>query len=147
MLAYSDAAIDGVDYPRGGRVAGTCNYTENLMSYATKGGDALSDIAIFDAFTVSEVKAMGVVLRLPLDLVFKTPEDGLSGKTDEDNLGMLYKHIDEYIFTGKCDALTEENVNKIEKSRINGAHKLHMAKFYIGKEEEKRRSAGTSIYL
>ena len=53
--------------------------------------------------TVQEVKAIGRVLGLPETLIEKTPIDGLSGKTDEDNLGFTYEVLDRYIRTGIID--------------------------------------------
>ena len=42
--------------------------------------------------TVTEVKEIGRVLGLPEILIMKTPIDGLSGKSDEENLGFTYDH-------------------------------------------------------
>ena len=52
---------------------------------------------------MQEVVAVGKVMGLPVDLVEKTPSDGLTGLTDEDNLGFTYAVLDRYIRTGICE--------------------------------------------
>ena len=86
-----------------GRVANTCNLSEDWVGYSTRYGDAAGDFAPLGGLTVAEVKAIGCELGLPMDLVDKTPSDGLSGKSDEDNLGFTYAVLDRYIRTGVCD--------------------------------------------
>ena len=86
-----------------GRVANTCNLSEDWVGYSTRYGDAAGDFSPLGGLTVQEVKAIGKELGLPIDLVDKTPSDGLSGKSDEDNLGFSYAVLDRYIRTGICD--------------------------------------------
>ena len=86
-----------------GRVANTCNLSEDWVGYSTRYGDAAGDFSPLGGLTVQEVKAIGKELGLPIDLVDKTPSDGLSGKSDEDNLGFTYAVLDRYIRTGVCD--------------------------------------------
>ena len=73
------------------------------MGYATRYGDGAGDFSPCCLLTVQEVKAIGRVLGLPETLIEKTPIDGLSGKTDEDNLGFTYEVLDRYIRTGIID--------------------------------------------
>lgn len=86
-----------------GRVANTCNLSEDWVGYSTRYGDAAGDFAPLGGLTVAEVIAIGKELGLPTELVEKTPSDGLSGKSDEDNLGFTYAVLDRYIRTGICD--------------------------------------------
>ena len=86
-----------------GRVANTCNLSEDWVGYSTRYGDAAGDFSPLGGLTVQEVKAIGKELGLPIDLVEKTPSDGLCGKSDEDNLGFTYAVLDRYIRTGECD--------------------------------------------
>ena len=86
-----------------GRVANTCNLSEDWVGYSTRYGDAAGDFAPLGGLTVTEVKAIGRELGLPIELVDKTPSDGLSGLSDEDNLGFTYAVLDRYIRTGVCD--------------------------------------------
>lgn len=86
-----------------GRVSNNCNLSEDWVGYSTRWGDGAGDFAPLANLTVSEVKAIGYELGLPVDLIEKAPSDGLCGKTDEDNLGFTYAELDRYIRTGKCD--------------------------------------------
>ena len=85
-----------------GRVANTCNLSEDWVGYSTRYGDAAGDFAPLGGLTVAEVIAIGKELGLPTELVEKIPSDGLSGKSDEDNLGFTYAVLDRYIRTGIC---------------------------------------------
>ena len=98
-----------------GRVANTCNYSEDYVGYSTRYGDAAGDFSPLGKLTVREVLAVGRCLDLPEKLVNKVPSDGLTDKTDEDNLGFTYAALDEYIRTGVCP---DENV----KARIDRLH-------------------------
>ena len=82
-------------------VANTSNLSEISVGYSTKWGDGVGDFAPIANFTKTEVCEMGKLLGLPIELVDKTPSDGLSGKSDEAKLGLTYANLDEYIRTGK----------------------------------------------
>ncbi len=86
-----------------GRVANTCNLSEDWVGYSTRYGDSVGDFSPMSFLTVTEVKQIGYELGLPKELVDKTPIDGLCGKTDEENLGFTYAVLDKYIRTGVCD--------------------------------------------
>ena len=86
-----------------GRVANTCNLSEDWVGYSTCYGDAAGDFSPCSFLTVDEVKQVGRYLGLPDVLVDKVPTDGLCGKTDEDNLGFTYAQLDRYIRTGEID--------------------------------------------
>lgn len=112
------AATYAVAQSVNGRVANTCNLSEDWVGYATRYGDGAGDFSPLSNLTVQEVKAVGIQLGLPPSLVNKVPIDGLSGLTDEDNLGFTYAVLDEYIRTGKCD---DTNIKEIidNKRRMN----------------------------
>lgn len=107
-----------------GRVANTCNLSEDWVGYSTRYGDAAGDFSPLSHLTVTEVKAIGHELGLPSDLVEKTPIDGLCGKTDEDNLGFTYAELDSYIRTGKIE-------NEQTKQRIDTLHKRNLFKLEL----------------
>ena len=107
-----------------GRVANTCNLSEDWVGYSTRYGDAAGDFSPLMCLTVSEVKAVGKALGLPIDLVDKVPSDGLCGKTDEDNLGFSYAVLDKYIRTGICE---DDNT----KALIDRKHALNRFKMRI----------------
>ena len=105
-----------------GRVANTCNLSEDWVGYSTRYGDAAGDFAPLGKLTVQEVKEIGKYLGLPLNLVEKVPSDGLSNKTDEDNLGFTYAVLDEYIRTGVCK--DEETKARIDRLHVLNEFKL-----------------------
>lgn len=107
-----------------GRVVNTCNLSEDWVGYSTRYGDAAGDFSPLSHLTVTEVKEIGKVLGLPLDLVEKTPIDGLSGKTDEDNLGFTYAVLDSYIREGKID--DEKTREIIDRKHKNNLFKLQL---------------------
>ena len=96
-------ALYAVSQSMNGRVANTCNLSEDWVGYSTRYGDAAGDFSPLGGLTVQEVKAIGKELGLPIELVEKTPSDGLCGKSDEDNLGFTYATLDKYIRTGVCE--------------------------------------------
>lgn len=115
------ATLYAVSQTVNGRVANTCNLSEDFVGYATKFGDAAGDFSPLSQLTVTEVKAIGHELGLPSDLVDKTPTDGLCGKTDEDNLGFTYDVLDKYIRTGEIE---DEDV----KAKIDSMHEKNLFK-------------------
>ena len=117
------ATLYAVSQTVNGRVANTCNLSEDWVGYATRYGDAAGDFSPLSQLTVTEVKAIGCELGLPSELVDKTPTDGLCGKTDEDNLGFTYAELDAYIRDGiepneevkaKIDSMHEKNLFKLQ---------------------------------
>lgn len=82
---------------KNGRLINTSNLSEDWVGYATIDGDSAGDMSLFSMLTVQEVKAIGHYLGIPEKFVEKIPEDGLVGKSDEDNLGVSYSNIDAYI--------------------------------------------------
>ena len=117
------ATLYAISQSVNGRVAKTCNLSENWVGYCSKFGDAAGDFSPLENLTVTEVKAIGRELGLPSELVDKTPTDGLCGKTDEDNLGFTYAELDAYIRDGiepseevkaKIDSMHEKNLFKLQ---------------------------------
>ena len=110
--------------PNGGRVANTCNASEDYVGYSTKYGDAAGDFSPCSDFTVTEMLQIGDALGVPSDLVHKTPSDGLCGKSDEDKLGFTYAMLDKYIETGVCE-------DQALKEKIDRAHRLNLHKLEV----------------
>lgn len=122
----------------GGRVINTGNKSEAYVGYTTKYGDLAGDYAILRDYYVTEIYQMGEVIKwqnekgdicqIPEHLVRKKPADGMSGKTDEDNMGFTYEDLDAYLLNGctpSADILhnitTRHNQNK-HKEAINLPH-------------------------
>lgn len=115
------ATLYAVSQTINGRVANTCNLSEDWCGYSTRYGDSAGDFSPLADFTVSEVKAIGRELGLPDELVDKVPTDGLCGKSDEENLGFTYDELDLYIRTGWIK-------NKEHKARIDELHRKNLFK-------------------
>ena len=112
------AATYAVSQSVNGRVANTCNLSEDWVGYSTRYGDSAGDFSPVSRLTVQEVKAIGRELGLPSMFVDKTPIDGLQSKTDEDNLGFTYAVLDRYIREGVIeDQETKERIDRLH--RIN----------------------------
>ncbi len=107
-----------------GRVANTCNLSEDWVGYSTRYGDSVGDFSPCSHFTVQEVKEIGRILGLPEALIEKAPSDGLCGKTDEDNLGFTYAVLDKYIRTGEIE---DEETKKL----IDYKHKMNLFKLEV----------------
>lgn len=110
--------------PRGGRVANTCNLSEDWVGYSTKYGDAAGDFSPLSHLLVHEVREIGRALGLPAALVEKTPSDGLSGSSDEERLGFTYAVLDRYILTGECE-------DPAVRARIDRLHALNLHKLRL----------------
>lgn len=107
-----------------GRVANTCNLSEDWVGYSTRYGDSVGDFSPLSRLTVTEVKEIGRLLGLPEVLVDKVPIDGLCGKTDEENLGFKYATLDKYIREGICE--DAELKNKIDSMHKRNLFKLEL---------------------
>ena len=119
--------------PNGGRVANTCNRSEDYIGYSTKYGDAAGDFSPLANLLVHEVIQLGEVLGLPERLTRKTPSDGLSGMSDEEKIGFTYAVLDHYVLTGECE--DEEIKKKIDRMHELNLHKLQLMPTFPLKEE------------
>lgn len=117
------------------RVVNTCNRSEDYVGYSTKFGDSAGDFSPLMSLTVREVKILGYQLGIPMEFIEKAPEDGLSGKTDEDNLGFTYSVLDDYLLHGiKPEQSVLDNIERRHRANL---HKLEpMPHFDIEKEDE-----------
>ena len=109
----------------GARLAGTGNLSEITVGYCTKDGDTSCDFSVLGKLTSVEVVQIGLTMEeLPSDLVEKTPSDGLTGRSDEENLGVRYADIHRYIRLGTCgDAEIDEKIRRKERANM---HKRRM---------------------
>ena len=104
-------------------VAGTGNKCEIFVGYFTKGGDGVSDINVLGDLTVDEVIKIGEVLNVPKEVLYKTPNDGLSGMSDEEKLGFTYRDVTRVINGEEVDENTKK---KIIKKHDENQHKFHI---------------------
>ncbi len=118
VLRYAAQALNA-------RLAGTGNLSEATVGYCTKDGDTSCDFSMLGSPTSVEVVAVGLTMpELPRDLVEKTPTDGLSGKSDEERLGLSYTDIHQYIREGTCG--NPETDEKIRRKEASSMHKRRM---------------------
>jgi len=76
-------------------VIGTSNRTELLLGYGTKHGDLAADIEVIGDLYKTEVYQLAEHVGLPDEFIEKTPSAELYiGQTDEEELGLSYKEID-----------------------------------------------------
>lgn len=118
------ATLYAVSQSHNGRVANTCNLSEDWVGYATRYGDAAGDFSPCSNLTVQEMKQIGKLLGLPDVLVDKVPIDGLCGKTDEENLGFTYAELDKYIREGIIE-------DEEKKKNIDRRHKMNLFKLQL----------------
>lgn len=118
------STLYAVSQSHNGRVANTCNLSEDWVGYSTRYGDSVGDFSPCSFITVQEMKQIGRLLELPDVLVDKVPIDGLCGKTDEDNLGFTYAELDRYIRTGEIDDMDK-------KARIDRMHVMNQFKLQL----------------
>lgn len=114
------ATLFMVSQSMNGRVANTCNASENFVGWQTVGGDGFGQFGPLSKLTVTEVKAVGRELGLPEKFIEKAPADGLTGKTDEDNFGFTYDFLDKYIRTGEFggDTATAAKIDRMHEANL-----------------------------
>lgn len=109
-------------------VPGTSNKCEIYVGYFTKGGDDVSDIRVLADLTVDEVIKVGEAIGVPDVIVHKTPDDGLSGLTDEEKLGVKYSEIADVTQNNGIN-ISDDIKDKIIKLHKNNSHKFHIATY------------------
>ena len=118
------STLYAVSQSHNGRVANTCNLSEDWVGYSTRYGDSVGDFSPCSNLTVDEMKQIGRLIGLPSELVDKVPTDGLCGKTDEDNPGFTYAELDRYIRRGEI-----EDAEK--KAKIDRLHRINLFKLQL----------------
>lgn len=116
LLYYINACV-------GGFVANTSNLSEDWVGYATLWGDSVGDFSPLSMLTVEEVKQIGYELGIPKEFIEKTPEDGLTGKSDEDSIGVSYQTIDNYI-SRDVEMPSEKETSIIKRKFENSRYKF-----------------------
>ncbi len=111
-------------------VAGTGNRSEKHMGYFTKWGDGAFDFNVIGDLTVTEIYEFLAHLGCAEFMLQKPPSAGLfDGQTDEQEMGILYKDIDHYLFTGEA---TEEQKQIIASYHNKSEHKRKPAPVFGG---------------
>lgn len=102
-------------------VAGTGNRDEMYMGYFTKWGDGGHDFNPISDLNVAEIYEFLRWLECPECIINKAPSAGLfEGQTDEDDMGVTYAAIDEYMDHGTG---TPHDIEIIRRYHQRSEHK------------------------
>lgn len=97
------------------RVINTSNMSEDWVGYATIYGDTAGAFSPLGMLTTEEVIELGRLMGIPEKFLIKAPSDGLTGKTDEDVLGITYKAVNKYIRLGEASDRDKEIIDRLNK--------------------------------
>ena len=105
-------------------VIGTSNLSERTVGYSTKWGDGASDFNPLGMITKKEVYILAKYLDIPECIINKKPSADLwEGQTDEEELGIKYEQIDEFILNKTSGDEQIDNLIKIKNERA--MHKIN----------------------
>lgn len=110
-------------------VIGTGNLSEATVGYFTKWGDGAHDLNPLANLTKREVYILAKYLGVPKAIINAKPSADLwPGQTDEDELGLTYEQIDEFILNWTSGDNKIDEIIQTKKDR--NTHKLEpIAKF------------------
>ncbi len=118
-------------------VLGTSNKSELLTGYYTKWGDGASDYAPLINLYKTEVWEIAKRLGVPEKIIKKKPTAGLwIGQTDEDELGISYRLLDEILYRLVDLKMPKE---KIAEELNIPIEKIKYVENLIKKSEHKRK--------
>ena len=109
-------------------VCGTGNLSEITMGYFTKWGDGAYDFNPIGDLTVRDVYKLLRYAECPEAIINEPPSAALfEGQTDEQEMGITYREIDDYILDGVAE---EEVKNKIDRAFARSEHKRTLGRIY-----------------
>lgn len=132
------STLYAVSQSNNGRVSNNCNKSEDVMGYSTRYGDSVGDFSPLSELTTVEIVQIADYLGVPYELSHKTPIDGLnfnpdgSYVTDEQNMGVSYNEIHQYVRLGGLPQEKQEMIAKREKA--NEFKLLLMPKYTPGED-------------
>lgn len=108
-------------------VIGTDHAAEAVTGFYTKFGDGAADVLPLSGLNKRQGRTLLTLLEAPDQLIYKEPTadllDGTPGRPDEDELGLSYVDIDDYL-EGKD--IGEEAARKLEAKFTGSRHKRHL---------------------
>ena len=108
-------------------VIGTDHAAEAVTGFYTKFGDGAADILPLSGLSKRQGRSMLQFLDAPDRLAFKVPTadllDGQPGRADEDELGLTYEQIDDFLEGRDVDP---EVAGRIEARYLATQHKRHL---------------------
>ncbi len=118
-------------------VLGTSNRSEFLTGYFTKWGDGASDYAPLINLYKTEVWEIAKLLGVPERIIEKKPTAGLwEGQTDEDELGISYRLLDEILWRLVDLGMPKD---KIAEELGISVEKVEYVESLVKRSEHKRR--------
>ncbi|KGX89554.1 NAD(+) synthase [Pontibacillus marinus] len=98
-------------------VVGTDNAAEDYTGYFTKYGDGGVDLVPLINMRKEEVREMAQELGIPDSIIHKKPSAELwEGQSDEEELGLSYDTIDQYLRGEEIDQEDQERLNELHKN-------------------------------
>ncbi|MFC4140014.1 ammonia-dependent NAD(+) synthetase [Microbacterium sp. GCM10011525] len=108
-------------------VIGTDHAAEAVTGFYTKFGDGAADLLPLSGLTKRQGRAVLRELGAPERLYLKVPTadllDGQPGRADEDELGLTYEQIDDYL---EQRPVSDDVATRIEGKYVATQHKRHL---------------------
>lgn len=115
-------------------VIGTGNLSERTVGYFTKWGDGACDLNPLANLTKREVYILAKYLQVPKCIINKKPSAELwEGQSDEEELGITYEKIDNFILNGTTGNEYDDELIKLKNAKA--LHKLNQIPTYNYYEE------------
>ncbi len=109
-------------------VAGPTNKSEFITGYFTKHGDSAVDMLPLIDFTKSEIYEMAEILKIPKEIIEKTPSAGLwKNQSDEEEMGFTYEVLESYI---NKEEVSNDLSNKIDNMYKKSQHKRQYPPYF-----------------
>jgi NAD+ synthase len=121
VTQYALAGHDGL------LVIGTDHAAEAVTGFYTKFGDGAADVLPLAGLSKRQGRAVLLALGAPDRLAYKVPTadllDGQPGRADEDELGLTYEQIDDYL---EGREVASDVAERIEAKYRATRHKRHL---------------------
>ena len=113
-------------------VLGTDNMDERYTGYFTKYGDGAADVLPIVYLTKGEVVKAAKIKGVPSFLAERTPSAGLfEGQTDEKEMGVLYKDLDDFLLGKEIDPKAKERIEYLHRISEHKRAPIPMPMEYI----------------
>lgn len=113
-------------------VVGTSNKTEIILGYFTKHGDEATDFIPLGGLFKTELYEIAREVGIPEKIINREPSAELEeNQTDEKDLGLSYKEIDEILIEQENGATKKELIKKFEKKAENILNRIKENKHKI----------------
>lgn len=122
--------LSALAFENNGLVVSCLNYDEYYLGYFTKNGDSAGDIFPLINFCKREVYSLARQFKVSQEIISKKPSADLYlGQLDEQELGLTYEEIDNYLQYKK---VSKNVIDKIKLLKTNNEHK-HILNKYLFK--------------